>query len=77
MSAAVALQPRAAEHTFTMSRRRFWRLVRYAVVIALALLYVTPLVLTVVSSFKSPAELQNVLSLPSGFYERNYIDRNA
>ncbi|MET0743906.1 MAG: carbohydrate ABC transporter permease [Microvirga sp.] len=74
MSAAVAAQPRAAARSLSMSRRKVWRLVRYAVVIAVALLYVTPLVLTVVSSFKSPAELQNVLSLPSGFYERNYVD---
>ncbi len=50
------------------------RTVRFAALVALALIFLTPLALTLVSSIKSPAELQHVLSPPAGFYTRNYVD---
>lgn len=57
-----------------LPRQDVVRIVRYLLLLALAALYLTPLALTLISSFKTPAELQHVLSLPSGFYVRNYVD---
>jgi glucose/mannose transport system permease protein len=59
---------------FRLTRRRpLWPKLRYVVATFLALVYLTPLVLTAISSLKSPAELQHVLALPGGFYVRNYV----
>lgn len=60
--------------TPTVSRRAVSRIVRYCVLVILAGVYLAPLVLALISSFKSPAELQQVLSLPTHFYTRNYVD---
>ncbi|WP_333723768.1 carbohydrate ABC transporter permease [Agrobacterium tumefaciens] len=57
-----------------LSRRVILRIARYCVLVILACLYLAPLLLALISSFKSPAELQQVLSLPSDFYTRNYVD---
>ncbi|WP_233283440.1 carbohydrate ABC transporter permease [Agrobacterium tumefaciens] len=65
-------------HAYTISGhfsgRRTMATARYVLLLALAGLYLTPLVLALISSFKTPAELQQVLSLPSGFYTRNYAE---
>jgi glucose/mannose transport system permease protein len=76
MTAALAdpIDAAPARPAFGITRQALWRTLRYVLVVVLALLYLTPLILTVVSSLKSPAELQTVLSWPSGIYERNYID---
>jgi ABC-type glycerol-3-phosphate transport system permease component len=52
--------------------RRAGRALRYTAVVLLAVLYLAPLVVVLVSSFKSPAELADALSLPSGIHTRNY-----
>jgi ABC-type glycerol-3-phosphate transport system permease component len=57
-----------------MSRRQLGRIGRYVLVLLVALAFLVPLLITLISSFKSPRELQTVLSLPSGIYTRNYID---
>lgn len=44
------------------SGRRTMATARYVLLLALAGLYLTPLVLALISSFKTPAELQQVLS---------------
>ncbi len=55
-------------------RRQAWRAARYLTLILLAGAYLVPLLIALISSFKSPAELQHVLSLPTELYRRNYVD---
>lgn len=74
MTASIFAEQDTAAAVRPLTRRQLWKAARYALVLFLAFLYLTPLLLTLISSFKSPAELQDVLSLPAGFYQRNYID---
>ncbi len=76
MSGTTPVAPRSTTvvpHVW-ITRRQAWRIARYALVLVLALAYLTPLLIALISSFKSPAELQTVLSLPAALYERNYVD---
>ena len=68
-----AARPATMQRTW-ISSRRLGRIGRYTLVTILALAFLTPLLITLISSFKSPSELQTVLSLPSGIYARNYVD---
>ncbi|MBV9539012.1 MAG: carbohydrate ABC transporter permease [Acidisphaera sp.] len=56
-----------------LSRRQLARGFRQSLAVLLALIYLAPLAVAAVSSIKSPAELQHVLSLPTHLYTRNYV----
>jgi ABC-type glycerol-3-phosphate transport system permease component len=48
------------------------RIASYAVILVFAALFLAPLVLAVMTSLKSPAEITRVLSLPLSLYFQNY-----
>ncbi|UFN48224.1 carbohydrate ABC transporter permease [Roseomonas sp. OT10] len=49
------------------------KVLRIAAIVLLAALYLTPLVVVLLSSIKSPAELADALTLPAGIHTRNYV----
>ena len=49
------------------------RTLRLAAIVVLAALYLAPLLVVVLSSLKTRAELADALSLPAGLYARNYL----
>ncbi|MFC0407725.1 carbohydrate ABC transporter permease [Roseomonas elaeocarpi] len=69
MSQALAIaMPRAARRPVSAAK-----LFRFAAIVLLAALYLTPLLVVVLSSVKTPAELTDALSLPAGIHARNYV----
>lgn len=65
----------AFAHSKVQPRYRInWKIVRYAILIVFAFLYLAPLLLVLSASLKTPQELQTVLSLPSGLDFTNYVE---
>jgi ABC-type glycerol-3-phosphate transport system permease component len=74
MGAALAAPAAAAARHPLLARRHLNAGLRHALVGALALIYLAPLAIAALSSIKSPAELQHVLSWPAHPYTRNYVE---
>lgn len=52
---------------------RWTRLLRYAFTILICVLFLLPLIVVLIASFKTPVEIGNVLSLPSELHWENYV----
>ena len=52
---------------------RWTRLLRYVFTILVCVLFLLPLVVVLIASFKNPIEIGSVLSLPSEFHWENYV----
>ena len=57
-----------------LSRRKLLRIGRYVLLIALAVAFLMPLLVTLNASLKPPAEIADSMRLPSHLYLNNYVE---
>jgi ABC-type glycerol-3-phosphate transport system permease component len=60
--------------THPHSRRKVMRIIRYTLLVVLALIFLTPLLVALNASLKPPAEVSSSMSLPSRLYLDNYVE---
>lgn len=66
------VEPATAARSPALTRKQLTRLLRYAVLTVLAVIYMLPLLVALNASLKTPADIMHVLALPTQIEWQNY-----